>query len=55
MLERQKGWNALESCDDMLVLNLEREMVAEGLGVHVDTLPPIAGASTMDTNDQLTA
>jgi hypothetical protein len=40
-LEKTKGWDKLESRDDLLVLNLERELLAEELGVNVGTLPAI--------------
>ena len=42
MLEETKGWNALESSNDLRVLELEREILAESLGVDVDSLPMIA-------------
>jgi hypothetical protein len=41
MLEETKGWDALESRNDLRVLELEREILAESLGMDVDSLPPI--------------
>ena len=40
-MEKAKSWNKLESADDMNVLNLERELHAESLGISTDLLPPI--------------
>ena len=49
-MEKEKSWNNLDSENDMLVLNLEREALAETLGAGVHTLPAISD----DQNDQLT-
>ena len=40
-MEKAKSWNELESADNMNVLNLERELHAESLGICTDLLPPI--------------
>lgn len=40
-MEKAKSWNVLESAEDMNVLNLERELMAESLGVSTATFPPI--------------
>ena len=48
--EKEKSWNNLDSENDMLFVNLEREALAETLGVGVHTLPAISD----DQNDQLT-
>jgi hAT family C-terminal dimerisation region len=42
IMEKKKGsWLALDTGNDLEVLELEREMQAESLGVSADTLPPI--------------
>jgi hypothetical protein len=41
MMEQKRAWKQLDTDDDMNVLNLEREMLAESLGVDVDTMPTI--------------
>ena len=41
-MEKNKSWNELESKDDMQVLNLERDLLADSLGVASTTLPPIS-------------
>lgn len=41
-MEKAKSWNVLESTEDMNVLNLERELLAESLGVSAATFPPIS-------------
>jgi hypothetical protein len=40
-MEKAKSWDELQSIDDMNVLNLERQLLAESLGVNTDSLPPI--------------
>jgi hypothetical protein len=40
-MEKAKSWKELDSSDDMRVLQLERELLAESLGVSVDSLPSI--------------
>jgi hAT family C-terminal dimerisation region len=40
-MEKAKSWNVLESNNDMLVLELERELMAESEGVSIESLPPI--------------
>ena len=42
LMESKKSWANLDSEDDMLVLKLEQEMLAESMGVNVDSLPSIA-------------
>jgi hAT family C-terminal dimerisation region len=39
MMEQTKAWKQLDNDDDMSVLNLERELLAEKMGVDTDTLP----------------
>ena len=41
MMEKNKSWSDLDNVDDMNVLNLEREMLAQSLGVTTESLPPI--------------
>lgn len=41
-MEKAKTWNVLDSENDMQVLNLEREMLAEERGVLSSELPPIS-------------
>jgi len=41
-MEKKKLWHELDTDDDMRVLTLERELLAESMGVNPDTLPPIA-------------
>lgn len=41
MMEQKKAWKQLDTDDDMNVLNLEREMLAETLGVDIDALPTL--------------
>ena len=41
-MEKNKSWGDLDMDDDMRVLTLEREMLAESRGVSPDTLPTIA-------------
>jgi hypothetical protein len=38
-MEKAKSWNTLDSKDDLRVLNLERELYAEALGVSKNNLP----------------
>ena len=47
MMESKKSWSDLDSPDDLKVLNLERELLAESLGVSTDTL---AGLDEEDTS-----
>jgi hypothetical protein len=42
LLEKKKSWAHLDSEDDMLVLKLEREMLAESMGVSLDSMPSIS-------------
>lgn len=54
MMESKKSWADLDSPDDLKVLNLERELFAESLGVGLDSLPafdeedPIVEAVVID-------
>jgi hAT family C-terminal dimerisation region len=41
MMEHKKSWKELDTRDDMRVLNLEREMMAESLGVDPESLPEV--------------
>jgi hypothetical protein len=41
MMEQKKAWRQLDDDDDMNVLNLEREMLAELLGVDMESLPTL--------------
>ena len=47
MMEKNKSWSDLDNVDDMNVLNLEREMLAESLGVTTESLPPIQGLESL--------
>jgi hypothetical protein len=47
-MEAEKSWDDLETADDMLVLNLERQMQAESLGVSINLVPGIS-----DSNHEL--
>ena len=38
MMEQKKSWGDLDHEDDMLVLDLERQMLAESIGVDPETL-----------------
>ena len=40
-MEKSKSWDDLESKNDMLVLELERELLSEQLGVRVSTMPQV--------------
>jgi hAT family C-terminal dimerisation region len=40
-MERLKSWGDLDSPDDLKVLQLERELLAESEGVDIESLPPI--------------
>jgi hypothetical protein len=40
-MEKEKSLSVLDSRDDMRVLQLERELLAESQGVSIDSLPPI--------------
>jgi hypothetical protein len=51
-LEETRGWDELESRNDIRVLELEREILAESLDVDVSTLPPI---NDDENEEQLTA
>ena len=51
-MEKKKSWADFDTDDDMRVLTLEREMLAESLGVSPDTLPPIA-ATELDVDDDV--
>jgi hypothetical protein len=40
-MEKTKSWKDFDAGDDMRALTLERELLAESLGVSSETLPPI--------------
>lgn len=44
--EKAKSWNILDSENDMHVLNLERELLAEERGVSTEEIPPISEDTT---------
>lgn len=46
--EKLKSWNELESTDDMNVLKLERQLLAESLGVSADSLPAITDSDMLE-------
>ena len=50
-LEKTKGWDAVETVDDMNVLNLEREMLAELEGVSTNKLPAVTTVDHELEND----
>jgi hypothetical protein len=41
MMEKEKKWKELDNIDDMNVLELERELLAETEGVDIESLPSI--------------
>ena len=41
-MEKEKSWKQFDQDDDMLVLTLERELLAEQDGISLENLPPIA-------------
>jgi hypothetical protein len=41
VFEKSKGWNNLEATDDMRVLDLEREILADELGIDIGDMPSI--------------
>lgn len=51
MMEQNKSWTQLENDDDMNVLNLEREMLAESLGVDIDTLPTLSESDHINNTE----
>jgi hAT family C-terminal dimerisation region len=42
MMDQKKSWKQLDTDNDMLVLSLERELLAESMGVEVDSLPAVS-------------
>ena len=48
--EQKKSWKDIETTSDMSVLTLEREMLAESLAVHPDTLPPITDCDPVEND-----
>ena len=40
-MEKEKSWKNFDEDDDMLVLTLERELLAEQEGISLENLPPI--------------
>jgi hypothetical protein len=53
VMERTKAWCDLESEDDLLVLEFERELQAKTLGVNQASMPPILHEDpfTIDLDD----
>jgi hypothetical protein len=51
-MEKNKSWSDLDTDDDMRVLTLEREMLAESLGVSPDTLPTIADSDSVGEGEE---
>jgi hypothetical protein len=41
MMEKEKKWKDLDNIDDMKVLELEQELLAETEGVDIESLPSI--------------
>jgi hAT family C-terminal dimerisation region len=46
-MEKEKTWNELQADDDMRVLHLEQQLLAETLGCNVSALPPIRDDSPL--------
>jgi hypothetical protein len=54
-MEKAKSWKDLDSPDDMKVLQLEQELLAESDGVNFESLPPIVVVVADEADDsQLT-
>lgn len=49
LMEQKKSWGDLDNDDDMLVLNLERDILAETIGVDPTTLPGIEDEENNET------
>lgn len=49
MMEQKKSWGDLDNEDDMLVLNLERQMLAESMGVDPKSLLETEEENTCET------
>ena len=50
-MEKAKSWGDLDSKHDLQVLELERELLAEQLGVTVSAMPPITTEELVVTID----
>ena len=48
-MEKNKNWDAMKTSEDMNVLNLERDLLAESHGISTDKLPPV---TTEDIHDE---
>ena len=48
VMEKKKSWSDFDTDDDLRVLNLEREMLAESLRVDVDSLPAVNDEEQLD-------
>ena len=53
IMEKKISWADFDKDDDMRVLTLECEMLAESLGVSPDTLPPINALDSLDKEDEI--
>ena len=49
LMEQKKSWGDLDNDDDMLVLNLERDILAETIDVDPTTLPGIEDEENNET------
>ena len=47
-MEKNKTWNSVTTSEDMNVLNLERDLLAESHGITTDKLPPITTEEIYD-------
>jgi hypothetical protein len=50
-MEKTKSWKDFDTDDDMRVLTLEGELLAESLGVSSETLPPITENDSEQVQD----
>lgn len=50
-MEKKKSWADLDTDDDLRVLTLERELLAESLRVSADTLPPINDSYSVEEGE----
>jgi hypothetical protein len=51
MMEKTKSWDALEAESDLRVLELERELLAETLGVSLASMPAISTEEVLEVVD----
>jgi hypothetical protein len=51
MMEKTKSWDALEAESDLRVLELERELLAETLGVSLASMPAISSEDVLEVVD----